>query len=78
MESCILRVSCKVSEDRPLQETRSIHESMNIKKMNLLFIRGGSICNENSFIFTHFIIIFIKRSVSLLNKYNISIVQLPI
>ena len=42
MESWILRVSCKVSEALPsgftltLQETRSNHVSLNIKKMNLL------------------------------------------
>ena len=41
MESWILRVSCKVSEARSgfmltLQETRSIHDSMNIPKIEFI------------------------------------------
>ena len=41
MESWILRVSCKVSEARrasplTLQETRSIHDSMNIPKIEFI------------------------------------------
>ena len=39
MESWIPRVSCKVSEARItliLQETRSIHDSMNIPKIKLI------------------------------------------
>ena len=40
---------------------------------------GRSIFNENScFIFTHFIITFIKRSVSWLNNCKIAVVQLLI
>ena len=41
MESWILRVSCKVSEagfTLTLQDTRSIHNSMNLLKLNLLLI----------------------------------------
>ena len=45
------------------------------------FYEGRSICNENSpvypsFIFTHFIITFIKRSVSWQKKCKITVVQL--
>ena len=38
MESWILRVSCKVSEAETLtlQETRSIHDSMNIPKIEFI------------------------------------------
>ena len=40
MESWILRVSCKVSEALPftliLQETRTIHDSMNIPKIEFI------------------------------------------
>ena len=38
IESRILRVSCKVGFKLHLQETRSIHDSMHIQKMNLLLI----------------------------------------
>ena len=36
MESRILRVSCKVSEVQNWQETRSIHDSMNLPKIEFI------------------------------------------
>ena len=36
MGSWILRVSCKVSEARTLQENRSIHDSMNLQKIEFI------------------------------------------
>ena len=38
MKSCILRVSCNLGFTLPLQETRSIHDSMNRPKWNILLI----------------------------------------
>ena len=36
MESSILWVSCKVSEAQTLQETQSIHDSMNLPKIEFI------------------------------------------
>ena len=69
---------------RQLKIVSQIGEFMISATRNIQLLRtyeGGSIFNGNSplypsFIFTHFIITFIKRSVSWLNECKIAVVEL--
>ena len=71
MESCILQVSCKVSEARiftlPLQETRSIHDSMNIFRASLFHEHFKILIY---YLYLHFIIniLYIEIIYNLRNK----------